>query len=99
MNLTAYEMGVRSPADYFPPEERMAVIRREQKPKQKGPSPAERERRQQLAFRVREHFPTTEAMGRAVGTHGGNISKWFNGQRPVPDKYVPALERIARTGS
>lgn len=95
LRLTPYEIGQRSPADYFAPD-----ARRQRKPKPfKTISPAERERRRQLAAQAREQFPSAEAMGRAIGAQGGDISKWFRGSRPVPDRYVEALQRLAGVAS
>lgn len=95
LQLTAYELGARDPAEHFPEESRIKIIRREQTPVTRGPSQAERDRRQQLAARVRQTFPSTEAMGRALNVKGGSIAAWFSGRRPVPDRYVATLEKLA----
>ncbi len=99
MNLTAYEAGIKSPAAHFPAEGKLNQARRRPTKVPAGISPGERARRQQLAARARRHFSSNGEMSRAVDTNSGTLCKWLNGSRPVPERFVPALERIARTGS
>ena len=95
MKPTAYEWGLKSPADHFPPETRAKVQHRDAIKVKRGPCPVERERRQSLARAARNRFPSTEAMARALGASGGGVGKWLNGKDPVPEKYLESLEQIA----
>ncbi len=87
MNLTAYDIGQRSPAD---------LISRVNRHKGRTPLAAEEKaRRHALARQARAQVPSMNALARAVGHPSGAVSQWLNGRRPVPARHIPALERIA----
>lgn len=33
------------------------------------------------------------ALAKAIGVHAPDISRWLAGERPIPKKYGPAIER------
>lgn len=87
MNLTAYELGQRSPAEF---------LSRGNRPKGRAPLPAaEKARRLAIIRSAREQMPSICALARAIEQRDGNVHQWLSGKRPVPAKHLPALERIA----
>lgn len=96
MKPTAYEWGLKSPADHFPPETR-AKVQRETARQTKRPfghavvSQEERERRIRLLNRALNRAGTIRALARALPADETQVGRWAKGRNAIQDQPLARI--------